>query len=51
MNQTTQQIMVVLARKQQIDQRKSLNNNMESYNQWLVDAVELLLRIELERQS
>jgi hypothetical protein len=51
MNQTTQQIMAMLARKQQIVERIIQTNRMESDHQWLVDAVELLLRIELERQS
>ena len=40
-----------LARKREIDQQNQTQNNMRSYDHWLVDAVELLLLIELERRQ
>jgi hypothetical protein len=39
-----------LARKREIDARVLQTNNMESTHRWMVNAVELLLKIELERQ-
>jgi hypothetical protein len=50
MNPTVQQIMAMLARKREIEQRILQTNRMESDHNWLVDAVELLLQIELKRQ-
>lgn len=41
----------MLARKEAIDNRNQSANNMETYTRWIVDAVELLLRVELERQK
>jgi hypothetical protein len=46
----TLEIGTLLARKEAIDQNNKLANNMESYDVWLANAVELLLRAELERQ-
>ena len=41
----------LLDRKRAIEERVLQTNRMESDHNWLVDAVELLLRIELERHG
>ena len=51
MTETVQYITTMLARKRVIDDRNLQTNNMESYDRWVVDAVALLLIIELERQA
>jgi hypothetical protein len=45
------EISLLLARKEGIDKNNKLANNMNSYDMWLANAVELLLRAELERQK
>lgn len=49
MNGDAQQIRAMLARKTEVE-RNSRSNSVAS-TRWLADAVELLLRIELERQE
>ena len=39
----------LLDSKRMIDTQNVTANNMQSYDQWLVDAVELLLQRELEQ--
>jgi hypothetical protein len=51
MNKLAQDLMTQLARKDTIDINNQHANNMTSYTRWVVDAVELLLRAELERQK
>jgi hypothetical protein len=53
MNENNRDIIrTVLDRKRRIDNSLvGANNNMVGYDRWLVDAVELLLQIELERQG
>jgi hypothetical protein len=41
----------MLQRKRDIDRDRASRNNMVSYDTWLVDAVELLLQIELQRNG
>lgn len=48
MNATAEQIAAMLARKTEIDRMPSFEKRNIT---WLFDAVELLLRIELERQE
>jgi hypothetical protein len=52
MNPTAQQIVAMLDRKQKIDKSDLQPYAMAGAKQhWVVDAVELLLQIELERQE
>jgi hypothetical protein len=51
MNEWTGLIISTLERKRRIDRDNASANNMASYDRWLVDAVELLLQIELERRG
>lgn len=45
------EIEIALKRKGEIERgREMSNNNMASYDEWMARAVELLLRVELERQ-
>jgi hypothetical protein len=44
-------VRMALERKRRIDDSNANTNNMASYDRWLVDAVELLLQIELERRG
>lgn len=44
-------IVELLNSKQLIDDVNADANNMASYGRWTVDVLELLLRLELERQS
>jgi hypothetical protein len=47
---TWQQLTVsMLQRKRDIDRDRAHSNRMVSYDTWLVDAVELLLQLELDR--
>jgi hypothetical protein len=46
---TKLEIDAMLAEKQQLDAGNLSVNNMLSYDRWVVDAIELLLRIELDR--
>jgi hypothetical protein len=43
-------IVSTLERKRRIDKQNTKANNMAGYDRWLVDAVELLLQIELQRR-
>jgi hypothetical protein len=45
-----QRIAAMLVRKREIEDRILQTNRMESDHHWLIDAVELLLQIELERE-
>jgi hypothetical protein len=53
--QTQQEIVSMLARKQLhgvvVDNYGNASIDVNSQHSWLMDAVELLLRIELERQA
>jgi hypothetical protein len=40
---------LMLARKRKLDIESQVSNNMASYDRWIIDALELQLRIELER--
>jgi len=51
MSEFTGLVVSALERKRRIDRDNATTNNMASYDRWLVDAVELLLQIELERRS
>jgi hypothetical protein len=51
MNKLAQDLTTQLARKDAIDINNQHANNMASYTRWVVDAIELLLRAELERQK
>jgi hypothetical protein len=44
-------IVSALERKRRIDKQNTKANNMAGYDRWLVDAVELLLQIELQRRT
>jgi hypothetical protein len=44
-------IIELLNSKQLIDDVNADANNMASYGKWTVDVLELLLRLELERQT
>ena len=44
-------VVSTLERKRRIDRDNAGANNMAGYDRWLVDAVELLLQIELERRG
>jgi hypothetical protein len=46
-----QEIIVMLARKLEIERQNRLVNNMVADTGWVADAIELLLRIELERSK
>lgn len=48
-NATEQQLIVMLARKHEIERQNRLANNMVADTGWMADAIELLLRLELER--
>jgi hypothetical protein len=50
MTETQQQIMAMLDRKKHIEQGRDRQASGGSYH-WLCEAVELLLRIELQRQQ
>lgn len=41
----------MLKRKQELDQQNRLANNMAGDGHWIADAIELLLRLELERRK
>ena len=45
------QIAELLARKERLDDQWKATNSLSSgaYSQWMAEAIELLLRIELER--
>ena len=51
MNEWTRLLVSALERKRRIDVENVTNMNLVSYDRWLVDAVELLLQIELERRT
>lgn len=44
-------VVALLERKRDIDFRNVNTNNMETYDRWLIDAVELMLRLELMRNQ
>ena len=50
MNEWAGLIVSSLERKRRIDGENLTNMNLVSYDRWLVDAVELLLQIELQRE-
>ena len=41
----------LLERKQQLDRLHAQTNNMSGYDEFIVEALELLLRLALERAS
>jgi hypothetical protein len=45
------QVAATLAAKRDLDRTRITTNRMASYDTWLVDAVELLLQIELMRKT
>jgi hypothetical protein len=45
------QIAIMLFRKQEIERQNRLANNMVTDATWVSDAIELLLRLELERRA
>lgn len=51
MNAMTRELSELLLRKQELDIERVSSNNLVSYAAWMVDAFELLLRIELDRQG
>ena len=45
------ELVEMLRRKQELDQQNRLANNMADSSHWVADALELLLRLELERRK
>jgi hypothetical protein len=41
----------LLRRKQQLDRQNEQSNNMTSYDRWLADAIEVLLRMGIDRKE
>jgi hypothetical protein len=44
------EIAELLKQKQQIDQQQTLVNNMGNYDDWVLDALVLLLRAAMEQE-
>jgi hypothetical protein len=44
-------IAITLQRKQRLDRKNQVANNMASYDRWLIDAVELLLQLALHEHQ
>jgi hypothetical protein len=51
MSKLAQDLTTQLARKDALDINNQHANSMVSYTRWVIDAIELLLRAELERQK